>query len=50
MIKSWIPSFGKPNKETRYGDSQVFINTKNNICFIVDGGDGNDAYTGHIDK
>lgn len=40
MIKSWIPSFGKPNKETRYGDAQVFIDTKNDICFIIDGGDG----------
>ena len=40
MIKSWIPSFGKPNKETRYGDTQVFIDTKNDICFIIDGGDG----------
>ena len=40
MIKSWIPSFKKPNKETRYGDTQVFIDTKNNICLIIDGGDG----------
>ena len=38
MIKSWIPSFGIPSKETRYGDTQVFIDTKNNICFIIDGG------------
>ena len=37
MIKSWIPSFGIPSKETRYGDTQVFIDTKNNICFIIDG-------------
>ena len=40
MIKSWIPSFGKPNKETRYGDTQVIIDTKNNICLIIDGGLG----------
>ena len=40
MIKSWIAGFKKPSRETRYGDSQVFIDTKNNICFIVDGGDG----------
>ena len=40
MIKSWIPCFGKPNKETRYGDTQVFIDTKNNICLIIDGGLG----------
>lgn len=39
MIKSWIPSFKKPSKETRYGDTQVFIDTKNNICLIIDGGD-----------
>ena len=40
MINSWVAGFKKPSKETRYGDSQVFIDTKNNICFIVDGGDG----------
>jgi GH25 family lysozyme M1 (1,4-beta-N-acetylmuramidase)/uncharacterized protein YraI len=40
MIKSWVACFKRPSKETRYGDSQVFIDTKNNICFIVDGGDG----------
>ena len=40
MIKSWVAGFKRPSKETRYGDSQVFIDTKNNICFIVDGGDG----------
>lgn len=40
MIKSWITGFKKPGKETRYGDSQVFIDTKNNICLIVDGGLG----------
>ena len=40
MIKSWIPCFGKPSKETRYGDTQVFIDTKNNICLIIDGGLG----------
>ena len=40
MIKSWVAGFKKPSRETRYGDSQVFIDTKNNICFIVDGGDG----------
>lgn len=38
MIKSWIPSFGIPSKETRYGDTQVFVDTENNICFIIDGG------------
>ena len=40
MIKSWIPSFDIPNKETRYGDTQVFIDTENNICFIIDGACG----------
>ena len=40
MIKSWVAGFKRPSRETRYGDSQVFIDTKNNICFIVDGGDG----------
>lgn len=40
MIKSWITGFSKPNKETRYGDSQVFIDTKNNICLVIDGGLG----------
>ena len=40
MIKSWIPSFDIPNKETRYGDTQVFIDIKNNICFIIDGACG----------
>lgn len=40
MIKSWIPCFGKPSKETRYGDTQVFIDTKNNICLVIDGGLG----------
>lgn len=40
MIKGWIPCFGKPSKETRYGDTQVFIDTKNNICLIIDGGLG----------
>ena len=40
MIKSWVAGFKKPSRETRYGDSQVFIDTKNNICFIIDGGDG----------
>ena len=43
MIKSWIAGFKRPSKETRYGDSQVFIDTKNNICFIIDGGDGEGA-------
>lgn len=38
MIKSWIPSFGIPSKETRYGDTQVFVDTENNICFVIDGG------------
>ena len=40
MIKSWIAGFSKPNKETRYGDSQVFIDDKNGICLIIDGGEG----------
>lgn len=40
MIKSWVAGFKKPSRETRYGDSQVFIDIKNNICFIIDGGDG----------
>ena len=40
MIKSWVAGFKRPSRETRYGDSQVFIDTKNNICFIIDGGDG----------
>lgn len=40
MIKSWIPSFDIPSKETRYGDTQVFIDTENNICFIIDGACG----------
>lgn len=40
MIKSWVAGFKKPSKETRYGDSQVFIDTKNNICLIIDGGLG----------
>lgn len=39
MIKSWVAGFKRPSRETRYGDSQVFINTKNNIYFIADGGD-----------
>ena len=40
MIKSWVAGFKKPDKETRYGDSQVFIDVKNNICLIIDGGLG----------
>ena len=28
MIKSWVAGFKKPSRETRYGDSQVFIDTK----------------------
>lgn len=40
MIKGWIPGFSKPSSETRYGDTQVLIDTKNNICFIIDGGLG----------
>ena len=40
MINSWVAGFKKPSRETRYGDSQVFIDTKNDICFIIDGGDG----------
>ena len=40
MIKSWVAGFKKPSKETRYGDSQVFIDTKNNICLVIDGGLG----------
>ena len=43
MIKSWVAGFKRPSRETRYGDSQVFIDTKNNICFIIDGGDGEGA-------
>ena len=40
MIKSWIPSFGIPSSETRYGDTQVFIDTKSGICLIIDGACG----------
>lgn len=38
MIRGWIAGFGRPSKETRHGDTQVLIDTKNNICFIIDGG------------
>lgn len=40
MIRGWIPGFGRPNNQTRFGDVQVLIDTKNNICFIIDGGCG----------
>ena len=40
MIRGWIPGFGRPNSQTRYGDMQVLIDAKNNICFIIDGGCG----------
>lgn len=38
MIRGWIAGFDRPSKETRYGDSTVFIDDKNKICFIIDGG------------
>lgn len=37
MIRGWIPGFGRPSKEARHGDTQVLIDTKNSICFIIDG-------------
>lgn len=38
MIRGWIAGFDRPSKETRHGDSTVFIDDKNKICFIIDGG------------
>lgn len=38
MIRGWIVGFDRPSKETRHGDSTVFIDDKNKICFIIDGG------------
>lgn len=38
MIRGWIAGFNRPSKETRHGDSTVFIDDKNKICFIIDGG------------
>lgn len=38
MIRGWIAGFGRPSKETRHGDAQVWIDDKNKICFIIDGG------------
>lgn len=40
MIKSWIASFPKPDKEERLGDCQVFFDTENKICLVIDGGCG----------
>lgn len=38
MIRGWIAGFDRPSRETRHGDSTVFIDDKNKICFIIDGG------------
>lgn len=38
MIRGWIAGFNRPSRETRHGDSTVFIDDKNKICFIIDGG------------
>lgn len=38
MIRGWIAGYGRPSKETRHGDTQVLIDDKNKICFIIDGG------------
>lgn len=38
MIRGWIVGYGRPSKETRHGDTQVLIDDKNKICFIIDGG------------
>ena len=40
MIRGWIAGFNRPSRETRHGDSTVFIDDKNKICFIIDGGCG----------
>ena len=38
MIRGWIAGFNRPSKETRHGDTQVLIDDKNKICFVIDGG------------
>lgn len=43
MIRGWIPGFGRPNSQTRHGDTQVLIDTKNGICLIIDGACGEGA-------
>ena len=53
MIKSWVAGFKRPSRETRYGDSQVFIDTKNNIVKVLNSL-GNrcsrPAYCGYIEN
>ena len=43
MIRGWIPGFGRPSSQVRHGDTQVLIDTKSNICFIIDGDCGEGA-------
>ena len=43
MIRGWIPGFGRPNNQTRHGDTQVLIDMKNSICLIIDGDCGTGA-------